>query len=290
MAQTLIYNTTVEEVTPITLPTFDDDVDNVQQLDDEPNDVGGLTAQELKAVFDKTGADLATFLNDQLIPQVVADDATEQARQLAEGERVSNEQERVSNEGLRVSAETGRSTAEGLRVTAESGRVSAESGRVSAESGRVSAESGRVNAENGRVNAEAGRVSAEESRVLAEQAREDAEIGYIAQAAAQATLAESWAVGGTGARSGEDTNNSKYWCERAAESVAGVASFNGRTGAVMPQAGDYSAADVGARASDWMPTASDVGAMPAAIPDDNSPTDLFKLGVEDGALYIQLVE
>ena len=115
MAQTLEYNTTVEEVTPITLPTFDDDVDNVQQLDDEPNDVGGLTAQQLKAVFDKTGADLATFLNDQLIPQVVADDATEQARQLAEGERVSNEQERVSNENARVLAETGRVSAENAR-------------------------------------------------------------------------------------------------------------------------------------------------------------------------------
>lgn len=115
MAQTLIYNTTVTEVTPITLPTFDEDVDNVQQLDDEPNDVGGLTAQQLKAVFDKTGADLATFLNDELIPQVVADDATEQARQLAEGERVANEQERVNNEGDRISAENGRVAAENAR-------------------------------------------------------------------------------------------------------------------------------------------------------------------------------
>lgn len=115
MAQTLIYNTTVEEVTPITLPTFDDDVDNVQQLDDEPNDVGGLTAQQLKEVFDKTGADIAAFLNNDLIPAVVADDATEQARQLAEGERVANEQERVSNENARVLAETGRVSAENAR-------------------------------------------------------------------------------------------------------------------------------------------------------------------------------
>lgn len=37
-------------------------------------------------------------------------------------------------------------------------------------------------------------------------------------------------------------------------------------------------------------TAAQVGAMPEKIPDDNSPTDLFKLGIEDGALYIQLVE
>lgn len=45
--------------------------------------------------------------------------------------------------------------------------------------------------------------------------------------------------------------------------TAGVASFNGRAGAVAPQAGDYTAAMVGARADTWTPTAGDVGAVPA---------------------------
>lgn len=36
-----------------------------------------------------------------------------------------------------------------------------------------------------------------------------------ANAAASATLSESWAVGGTGSREGEDTNNAKYYCEQA---------------------------------------------------------------------------
>lgn len=56
-----------------------------------------------------------------------------------------------------------------------------------------------------------------------------------------AQQAESWAVGGTGARDGEDTNNAKYWCEQAQEAGQGVSSFNNRTGAVTPQSGDYSA-------------------------------------------------
>ena len=43
---------------------------------------------------------------------------------------------------------------------------------------------------------------------------------------------------------------------------AGVTSFNGRTGAVTPQEGDYTADMVGARPSTWTPTASDVGAIP----------------------------
>lgn len=37
---------------------------------------------------------------------------------------------------------------------------------------------------------------------------------------AAAALAESWAVGGTGTRAGEDYNNSKFWAEMAAEQAA----------------------------------------------------------------------
>lgn len=44
--------------------------------------------------------------------------------------------------------------------------------------------------------------------------------------------------------------------------ATGVESFNGRTGAVTPANGDYTAEMVGARASDWMPTAAEVGARP----------------------------
>lgn len=39
------------------------------------------------------------------------------------------------------------------------------------------------------------------------------------EAAENAVLAESWAVGGTGTRSGEDVDNAKYYAEKAAESV-----------------------------------------------------------------------
>lgn len=68
-------------------------------------------------------------------------------------------------------------------------------------------------------------------------------------AANSAELSESWAVGGTGSRAGEDTNNSKYWAQQSQKAANNrVASFNGRTGAVMPKAGDYDAADVGALA------------------------------------------
>lgn len=44
------------------------------------------------------------------------------------------------------------------------------------------------------------------------------------------------------------------------KSMTVVNQFNGRTGNVTPQAGDYTAAMVGARPNNWMPTAKEVGA------------------------------
>lgn len=45
--------------------------------------------------------------------------------------------------------------------------------------------------------------------------------------------------------------------------TAGVSSFNGRSGAVVPMTGDYTAIMVGARPDTWTPTAADVGAVPS---------------------------
>lgn len=47
------------------------------------------------------------------------------------------------------------------------------------------------------------------------------------EAAASATLSQSWAVGGTGTRSGENTNNAKYYSQQAANSA--TASANSAT-------------------------------------------------------------
>lgn len=44
------------------------DLNIIQKLDDEPNDVGGLTAQELKTTFDQAGNTIQKYLNETLIP------------------------------------------------------------------------------------------------------------------------------------------------------------------------------------------------------------------------------
>ena len=67
--------------------------------------------------------------------------------------------------------------------------------------------------------------------------------------------------GGTDGQVLTKTTDGVAW-EDAPE--GGVTSFKGRTGAVTPQDGDYTADMVGARPDTWTPTASDVGAVPTS--------------------------
>lgn len=50
------------------LPRMTTDLDVVQKLDNEPNDVGGLSAEELKAKFDEAPNAVKTWINNTLLP------------------------------------------------------------------------------------------------------------------------------------------------------------------------------------------------------------------------------
>jgi hypothetical protein len=56
----------------MSLTKFEKDMDVVQKLDDEPNDVGGLTSAALKAKFDEGGKAVKEYLNDVLLPALDA--------------------------------------------------------------------------------------------------------------------------------------------------------------------------------------------------------------------------
>ena len=96
-----------------------------------------------------------------------------------------------------------------------------EDGVKAAEALRVEAEKLRAAAETARAEAESGRAEAEQQRQDAETQRQDLETGYVARSENGAKASESWAVGGTGIREGEDTNNAKYWSEKAKETAGG---------------------------------------------------------------------
>lgn len=51
---------------------FDKDMEIIVKLDDEPNDVGGLSATALKAEFDKSGISIKDYINNILLPELEA--------------------------------------------------------------------------------------------------------------------------------------------------------------------------------------------------------------------------
>lgn len=304
---------------------LDGDLNIIQKLDDEPNDVGGLTSAELKAKFDESGNIIKKYINETLIPAVLTDDATEESRKQAEAAREAAEQGRVTAEEGRVSAETVRRNSENIRDSSEAERAQAERNRVISENNRVYNEGDRAQDEQKRVSAENSRVEAEAQRAAAEQARADETAGIVARATAQANAAESnalaaksaqglaesseinalssaqaaksaastasnaasfadqaatsasgsasqasaaataaagsatgaetasktaqsWAVGGTGTRPGEDTDNAKYWAKQA---ESGSDLSLGITGTSAGQAPVVKTVDGGGKPTAW---------------------------------------
>ena len=228
---------------------LDGDLNIIQKLDDEPNDVGGLTSAELKAKFDESGNIIKKYINETLIPAVLTEDATEESRKQAEAARVTAEQGRVTAEEGRVSAESGRVSAEQARANAEASRVSAETARETAETARADETAGIVARATAQANAAAGSASqaagseqaaqsaantaagaassASQSAAAASGSASQAQASAAAAAQSAASVdgvnktAQSWAVGGTGTRPGEDTDNAKYWAQQAQAAVGG---------------------------------------------------------------------
>ena len=56
----------------MSIPTLGTDLSIIQKLDDYPNDIGGLSAAQLKAKFDEGVLTLQTYINTVLIPALIA--------------------------------------------------------------------------------------------------------------------------------------------------------------------------------------------------------------------------
>lgn len=218
------------------------DLNIIQKLDDEPNDVGGLTSAQLKAKFDESGNIIKEYINKILVPAVLAEDATEESRKAAEAQRKADETARQAAEQARAAAEQGRASAESERETAETQRKTAEAARQAAEQARADENTGIVARATAQANAAAGSAASaagsastamDDARIASDQAatavgaasNASASEAAAAQSSASASnasmAAQSWAVGGTGTRTGEDTNNAKYWAGQAQAVVGG---------------------------------------------------------------------
>lgn len=78
------------------ITNFLKDMDIISALNDQPNDVGGLTAAELKAKFDEGGKAIQEYINHTLIPEILGLEATESQRQSNEAQRIAAEAERAT--------------------------------------------------------------------------------------------------------------------------------------------------------------------------------------------------
>ena len=171
-----------------------------------------------------------------------AKDAAQTAEKNAKASETAANNAQAAAAGSASEAETARSAAAGAQAAAENAQTAAGAAQTAAESAKTAAQSAQSKAESAQAKAATSATDAQKSATAAAQS--------AAQVTANSKAAESWAVGGTGTREGEDNNNAKYWCE-SAQAIAGggVSSFNGRGGIVKPQKGDYTAEMVGADAS-----------------------------------------
>ena len=153
-------------------------------------------------------------------------------------------------------AQTAETNAKASETAAAASQGSAETASASAQASAAAAAQSAQAAQSAASTATNAASSASQSATSASGSASQAQASAAAAAQSAASVdginktAQSWAVGGTGTREGEDSNNAKYWCE-SAQAIAGggVTSFNGRGGIVKPQKGDYTAEMVGADAS-----------------------------------------
>ena len=152
------------QATAVEIQYLNGDLNIIAKLDDEPNDVGGLSSDQLKAKFDEAGNVIKDYINNTLIPAILASDSTEAAREEAENQRAANETQRQENEAARQTEETARQTEETARQENEQSRQNAETARGTAEGARVTAENQRAANETQRQENEAARQTAEQAR------------------------------------------------------------------------------------------------------------------------------
>lgn len=117
-------------------------------------------------------------------------------------------------------AKASETAAQASETTASSAAAAAVQAKTAAESAQAKADKAQTAADSAKEAAEAAQGKAESAQTAAESAKTAAESSETAAAASEKS-AQSWAVGGTGTRVGEDTNNAKYWSERASAIAGG---------------------------------------------------------------------
>lgn len=182
----------------------------------ETRDVLALTEEvlaETRRVYEST-EDVLEDAEQVLAQTKTAQQATEDV--LAQTKVVKGETEAVLTETRTVLAET-----EGVLDETKEVRDDALEAELGAESAQAGAEQARDQAQDILEDTRDALTEAQNARDEAKDTLE--QIGTAVNDAAEyATMSKSWAVGGTGLRTGEDTNNAKYYAQRAKDIAGGL--------------------------------------------------------------------
>ena len=187
--------------------------------------------------------------------------------------------------GAATTAANAANEAETSRATAVTAKNEAASAATSATASKNAAETAATTATTKAGEATSAAATATGAATTATTKASEASTSAGASQS-HSVISQSWAVGGTGVRPGEATNNAKYWAQQAAEIVGGdfatkaeaqgyVSTHNtnaqahetlfqaAATDAQSKANAAEAAAKAASRPSTWTPTATEVG---AAVP------------------------
>ena len=190
---------------------------------------GEIESSDYFNVLAETLAEIVKAIPDIQKASEYAQAAAQSATQAANSETAAKSSEQAAA-ALAAQAAT---SASNSAASAQSSSQSASAAQASAEAAAASQQLAAANAQT----ASAAAASAAESEENAEESAQDS---------------EAWAVGTRGGQAvpaSDEThnNNSKYWAQQAAAAAGGgVITFNGRSGTVVPESGDYTPEMVGA--------------------------------------------
>lgn len=125
-----------------------------------------------------------------------------------------------------TAAQTAEANAKASETAAKAAQTAAEAAEGNAESSAAAAVGSAQTAQSAASTASGAASTASRAAAAASGSASQAQASAEAAAESAASVdginktAQSWAVGGTGTREGEDTNNAKYWAQQA-ESTAG---------------------------------------------------------------------
>ena len=177
-------------------------------------------ASSVTSAFDSNASAANATIDGKVTTATNAASAAQTAQGLSEGARDSAITAKTDAQTARTGAQTAQTAAELAETHAKTSETNAGTYATNASNSATSASGSASDANNAKTAAQTAQANAELAETHAETAETNAETAET-NATAKAVLSESYAKGGTGTRSGEDTDNALYYKNQAAAIVGG---------------------------------------------------------------------